>query len=165
MSPKFNADEIFEMTERIETNAIDFYVKAADLHESSGDVAFLRKLAEMERGHLAAFAEMRRQLPDALRQPPDDYPYLKATLYLNLLADAHGGEGGLSQADPLTAGDSLRSILLKAVNMEQRAIAFYLGLKEMVPANRGRGQINRIVAEEQSHIVMLAAELRKLTTA
>jgi len=165
MSPKFNADEVFEMAERIESNAVDFYTKAADLRASGEEAALLRRLAEMERGHLAVFAEMRRQLPDALRQPPDGYPYLKATLYLNLLADAHGGEGVLSQADPLAAGDSLRDLLLKAVKMEQRAIVFYLGLKDMVPENRGRGRIDRIVAEEQSHVVMLATELRKLAPA
>jgi rubrerythrin len=49
--------------------------------------------------------------------------------------------------------------------MEQRAIMFYLELKEMVPANRGRDQIDRIVAEERSHIVVLAEELRQRTPA
>jgi rubrerythrin len=156
---QFNADEVFEMAERVEQNGADFYIKAADIHAGAGDVEFLRRLARMEEDHRKTFAEVRAALPDADRQLPDDYPYLKATLFLNTMADAHGGEGLLSQAIPLTREDTLEQLVLRALHFEEDTILFYLGLKDLVPANRGRDRIDRIIEEEKLHVAILAGEL------
>lgn len=165
MSLKFNADEVLQMAERIEVNGAEFYTKAADLQARKADAAFLRSLARMEYGHRDTFAAMRKALPKAAAEIPADYPFLKATFFLNLLADAHGGEGSLSCVDPLSAKDSLSDILQKAIRLEQQAIVFYLGIREMVPARNGRAKIEEILAEEQSHVVVLTAHLQKLLQA
>ena len=162
MGLKFNAAEVFEMAERIETNGAEFYTKAADLHAGTRDVGFLRRLAKMEYGHRDTFAEMRRRLPASARELPDDYPYLKASLYLGRLADIRGGEGTLSQADPLQASDSLRDIVCKAISLEEKAIAFYAGLRDLVPDGQGKIQVDEIIREEQLHVVILTEELRGL---
>lgn len=162
MSVRFNADEVFQMAERIETHGAEFYTKAADLHADKRDVAFLRRLAKMEYNHRDIFAEMRRRLPATAKKLPDDYPYLKASLYLDEFADTLGGEGTLSMADPLTPSDSLQDILLKAITLEQKAIAFYVGLQDLVPDNRGKKHLEAILSEEQAHVVTLTQELRKL---
>jgi rubrerythrin len=163
MSSAFTADEVFQMAERIEINGAEFYTKAADLHSKTADVAFLRGLAKMEYQHRDTFAAMRKALPKAATELPAEYPFLKATFYLNMLADAHGGEGALSSVDPLTATDTLGDLLRKAIRLEEQAIVFYLGIREMVPANRGREKIDEIIAEEKSHVVILADYLRGLT--
>jgi rubrerythrin len=161
MAMKFNADEVFEMAERVETNGAEFYTRAADLHAKQADVKFLRQMAKMEYDHRDTFAALRKRLPAEARALPDDYPYLKATLFLTRTADILGGEGTLSQADPLSPSDSLAAILRKAILLEQQAIAFYVGLQALVPDNRGRKQVDKILAEEQAHVVILARELRK----
>ena len=160
----FNADEVFGMAERIEQNAADFYTKAACLHAQTSDVQFLNKLAAMELGHRDLFAALRAKLPPASREPPAADPYLKASIYLNSIADAGGGEGTLSNATPLAATDTLIGIVRRGIRMELEAVAFYVGVKEVVPAESGRSQIDRIIAEERGHVVVLADELRKLLT-
>ena len=155
-------DEVFGMAERIEQNAVDFYTKAASLHARTADVAFLKKLAAMEQEHRNRFAAMRAQLPPASRVPPATAPYLHATLYLNTIADAGGGEGTLSNATPLSATDTLVNLVCGAVRMELEAVAFYGAVKEAVPES-ARSQVDLIIAEECAHVVILVAELRKLT--
>ena len=122
----------------------------------------LLRLAKTERDHRDVFATMRRELPASARKLPDEYPYLKATLFLNSLAGTGGGEGVLSNADPLTSEQPLQQILRKGIRMEQTAILFYLGLRDAVPANRGRDKVDRIIAEEKDHLTELTAELARL---
>lgn len=158
----FTADEVFGMAVRIEQNAMDFYTKAADMHAKTADVQFLKRLATLERGHRDTFAAMRTKLPPADRQPPASDPYLKATLFLNLIADAGGGEGALSVVEPLSDTDTLIDIVRRGVRMELEAIAFYVGIKAAVPEEAGRSQVDYIIGEEREHVVVLADELRKL---
>ncbi len=159
---KFNVDQVFEIAERIEGNAAEFYTKAADIHSASSDVAFLRDLAQMELNHQKLFAAWRRALPDLDREPPSDYPYLVASLQLESMAGAHGGEGRLSNAFPLGAEDSLRDVVLAGLRGEERTIVFYHDLRELVPADRGREEMDRIIREEKRHAAVLAAKLAEL---
>ena len=159
---RFNADQVFMMAERVEQNAADFYTKAAALHSATQDVEFLRRLAKTERDHKAVFGAMRKKLPARGKLPPDEYPYLKATLFLNTIADAGAGEGSLSTATPLTKSDSLEDLVRKGIRLEIEAIAFYTGLRALVPVSLGKRRIDTIIAEEQRHMVELAWCLRQM---
>lgn len=165
MSIKYNMDEVLQMAERIEGNAAEFYTKAADLHSSAPDIDFLRSMARMENEHRDIFSALRKRLPAAMRQTPDDYPYLKATLYLNEMADVLGGEGTLSQSDPLTASDSLADLLRRGIGFERQAILFYIGIRELVPENRGKKEVDTIVEMEKQHMVELVQHLERVTQA
>jgi rubrerythrin len=46
-----------------------------------------------------------------------------------------------------------------AVELEKQAILFYLGIKDMVPERLGKDMVERIIKEEQSHVVMLSNRL------
>jgi len=165
MSITFNADEVLAMAERIEENGTTFYRRAAALQPEAPPetIAFLGKLADMEEQHRATFAAMRATLPTDLREQTAFDPYLEAALYLNAMADTHKGEGSLDQTAALTGKESLAEILRIAIGLEEKSILFYLGLREMVPPQLGRQQVDNIIAEEKNHLSTLANELRRLT--
>lgn len=162
MGIKFSADEIFEMALRIEQNGAAFYRKAASLHGKQHECGFLLKLADMEDAHYKVFANMRSRLPEKDKEETAFDPYGEASLYLEAMADSHGGEGAPSAADALTGRESLQDILRTALGLEERSILFYLGIQKMVARRPGAEQIGKIIREEESHVATLMAELKKL---
>lgn len=160
MSIMFNADEVLAMAEDIETSGAAFYRRAASMHKKHAD--FLTDLAKMEDRHQETFAQMRKDLPPRMKEETAFDPYMEATLYLKEMADSHKGEGSPAITASLTGKESLADILQIAVVLEQKSIAFYLGMKAMVSEKLGRGKIDDIVEEEKKHVVVLAAELKKV---
>lgn len=161
MAVMFNADEVLAMAEDIETNGAAFYRKAASMHKKHAD--FLTALAKMEDVHKATFAKMRKALPPRMREETAADPYMEASLYIKDVSDSHKGEGSPAITASLTGRESLIDILQIAVVLEQRSIAFYMGLRDMVSEKLGKGRIDDIVAEEKKHVVVLARELKKVT--
>jgi len=160
MSIRFNADEVLKMAEEIEVNGAKFYRRAAALHKKHA--AFLQKLAKMEDQHKAVFSLMRAKLPETMKEDTAFDPYMEASLYLNSMADSHGGEGAPSAAESLSGKESMEDILLMAVGLEEKSIAFYVGAMDMVPKNLGKAQVQDIITEEKNHVAALVAELKKL---
>ena len=167
MAITFNADEILKMAERAEANGAAFYRRAAELRPSGETEIATRfcQLAEMEDGHQKLFAAMRKDLPDRMREETAADPYMEAKLFLNTMADRHGGEGSPSVVDSLTGEESIEQILQTAIGLEETSIMFYIGLKDMVPTKLGKDHIDEIIGEEKGHIAVLAEELKKATTA
>jgi len=161
MSIRFNADEVLAMAEQIETDGALFYRRAAKMHSGKIRVSFLN-LASMEDDHKATFSSMRKKLSGKLKEGTASDPYLEAELYLQSIASSHGGEGAKTVADVLTGRESVEEILRTAIGLEEKSVVFYLGLREMVPVKLGRDLVDGIIAEEKSHIVTLAAELKKI---
>jgi len=154
MSFEFNADEVFEMAEQIERNGVEFYRSAADT--LAGDPegrSFLIKLAEMEEDHEDVFSEMRASLTNEQRVATVGDPDTDALGYLRALADTR--VFFKKQIDT----SSMVEILKAAITVEKDSIAFYLGMKEMVPARRGKEKIEEIIKEEMDHIRLLSNEL------
>jgi rubrerythrin len=164
MGIQFNADEVFRLAETIETNAAAFYRRAAELRgESEGaDVEIFFRLAAMEEGHRVTFAAMRDELTDRMRDETASDPYLEAHLYVQELGDSHGGEGTKSATASLTGNETVEEILLTAIDLEHKSIAFYVGMQDMVPPKLGRDRIVEIIAEEKDHVAALAGELRNV---
>jgi len=154
MSFQFNADEVFEMAEQIERNGAEFYRQAAD--SVTGDPQgreFLIKLAEMEEDHEDVFAEIRASLTDEQRSATVADPNNDALGYLRSLADTRV----FFKKEIDTS--SMEEILKAAITTEKDSIAFYLGMKEMVPERRGKEKIEEIIREEMDHIRILSGEL------
>jgi rubrerythrin len=162
MTIRFNADEVFEMAERIEINGAKFYRRAAELKGKQDEAAveLLLRLAKMEDQHRQTFAAMRKDLPGAVREETAFDPYLDANLYLAAMADGHPGEGAPSAADALTGKETVPQILRTAVDLEGKSIVFYVGIRDMVPEKLGKDRIDAIIAEEKQHIVALTDALR-----
>jgi rubrerythrin len=157
----FNADEIFEMAIRIESNGAAFYRKAASLQSVTSSRDFLENLATMEDHHKLVFEKMRKRLGDAEKANTVFDPEGELSLYLASMADRHGGEGSPPVADALTGKESMHEIITTAIGLEKKSILFYVGLKDMVPPKYGREKIEEIIREEQRHIVQLNAFLNR----
>ena len=145
MGIKFNANEVLQMAITIEENGAAFYRKAAESKKDSASTDFLLSLADMEDGHAETFKALRAGLSDDEKGETAYDPMNEAVLYLEAMADSHGGEGDPPAAEKLTGKESLADILNIAIGLEKESILFYLGLKEMVPERLGRTRLDDIV--------------------
>jgi rubrerythrin len=155
MAIQFNIDEVFTMAIKIEENAAAFYRRAAGFHEDDAFVPVMRELADMEDEHKRIFTEMRSQVTDSEKQEQTYDPFNEALLYLNTMADFHGGEGSPSVAEKLNGTETIEEIIRTGLDLEKKSILYYLGLKDLVPARLGKDKIDTIIAEEKNHIVQL----------
>jgi rubrerythrin len=162
MLHKFNADEVFEMAIRAEQNGAAFYRKAAALNADKSSVEFLEKLAAMEDAHVKVFAHMRQDLSDREKTQTVYDRYDEGALYLAAATDAHGGEGSPAVADTLTGEETMEQILQIAIELEQKSILFYVGLRDMVPENLGKDRVDKIIEEEKGHVAALMREMQRI---
>jgi len=153
MSHTFSADEILEMAEQIEKNGAAFYRESAESVEDTEARKFLQQLARMEDNHLKTFASMRTQLSDKEKESPTFDPNNEVNLYLGSLADTKV----FFEKEIDTS--SLREIYKAAILAEKDSIAFYIGLKELVPDYLGKDKLDNIIKEEMRHIKILNDKL------
>jgi len=162
MSIRFSADEIFEIAEEIERNGAKFYRKAAEGAADNETRRYLLDMAAMEDGHLQTFTEMRQQLSAAEREVVTFDPENEAALYLDAMADSHGTEGKKSLSEELTGDESIAEIVKIAIRAENDSVVFYSGLRSLVTDAAGKDKVDKIIAEELSHIASLTNKLREL---
>ena len=158
----FNANEIFEMAEKMERNGAEFYRKAAQNASDNQTKQMLLDMADMEDGHLKTFQNMREQLSDQEKGTTVFDPDNQSVLYLQAMADARGYEGKITPTKELTGSETVKEILEIALNSEKEAVVFYFGLKSLVPPKAGRDKIEAIVIEELGHITTLLNKLKSL---
>jgi len=155
MPNKFNMNDIFEIAVRIEKNGAVFYRNAAKKINDEQNKKFLLDLAEMEDDHSVTFSNMQKELKIQETMTTDFDPDDENLAYLKTLADTRIF---LKNDQP---DESLQHILTTAIQTEKDSIAFYLGMKELVPANSGKEKINDIIKEEMNHIKILAEKLKE----
>jgi rubrerythrin len=159
MSFSFNAEEIFEMAEQIERNGARFYRRAAEGNMDSKKRQFLLDLAAMEDDHERAFASMRADLSRENQEKTTFDPEGQAALYLRSMADEHVFDVKADPVELLGGNETLGDILVIAIGMEKDSIAFYLGMKELVPERLGKDRIDDIIKEEMNHLASLSRQL------
>ena len=162
MSITFNADEIFEMAEQIERNGAKFYREAAGKAPDAGMKKMMLDLAVMEEGHEKTFVQMRKELSSKEKEPNVFDPDNEAARYLQTMADFHGTEGKAGPLDKLTGNESMEELLKIALQAEKDSIAFYVGIKGLVPAKSGKDRVEKIIIEEMAHVSSLGAKLQSL---
>ena len=153
MPYEFNAKDIFDMAEQIERNGADFYRKAAQTAVAGQHKDFLLELAEMEDDHEKIFSDMKQQLNRSEATSTVFDPDDQNTLYLKALADTR-----VFFEKPVPESD-MKDILSSAIQTEKDSIAFYLGMKEVVPDSLGKTRLDDIIKEEMGHIRLLADKL------
>lgn len=156
MSFVFNADEIFEMALKIEQNGEKFYRDSAARLTDPEAVRLLLKLADMEVEHQKIFSAMKETLSAADQKAMAFDPNNEAGLYLASLAETKV----FFEKDIDTSG--LEGIYKAALAAEKDSIAFYLGMKELVPVGSGRERLDEIIQEEMGHIRLLGERLTGL---
>lgn len=152
----FNADDVFEMAEKIEINGADFYRNASMNISDPNSKKILEELAAMENEHLKTFSEMRNQLTDKEKQDMVFDPENEAISYLRALADTR------VFFEKKIDTSSMEEILKDAIVAEKDSIVFYLGIKDMVPDEKGKQRVDKIIKEEMGHIRLLSKELVNL---
>jgi len=153
MSHAYSADEIFDMAEQIERNGAKFYRDAAENVSDSETTDFLLMLAKMEDNHLRTFSNMREELSGKETESPTFDPNNEAALYLRSLADSKI----FFKKDIDTS--SLEEVFKAAIDAEKDSIAFYLGMKDLVPGHLGKEKLDEIIKEEMRHIRILNDKL------
>lgn len=162
MGITFNADEVFEMAEEIEHNAARFYREASGKASDAEVKKLMQDLAAMEDGHEKTFAQMRKELSQAEKEPTTFDPENEVAQYLQTLADFHGTEGKVSPTENLTGTESMSEILKIALQAEKNSIAFYVGIKDLVPDKAGKDKIQAIIIEEMAHVSTIGGKLQTL---
>lgn len=153
MPNQFNADDIFEMAVKIEKNGAAFYREAAGKVKEKEHKDFLEELARMEDDHALTFADMKKTLKDDEKTFAGFDPDEENILYLNALADSRVF---FKKEQP---GDDFQKILDAAIQTEKDSIAFYLGMKALVPPKLGQEKLDEIIREEMKHIRILSEKL------
>ncbi len=161
MGIQFNADEIFEIAERMEQNASTYYHKAADRVSYPGARQMFLDLAVWEEGHERTFHELRKFLTENEKEQITFDPYDEGVQYLHALTDESVFDTRQSPLDKVGDEPSFRSIIQFAIGKEKDSIAFYLGMKTMVPGQLGKDKIGQIIHEEMKHVTVLTQKLRE----
>ena len=156
MSFVFNADEIFELALQIEQNGEKFYRDSAKKVKDSEAQDVLDKLADMEIEHQKVFKGMKSALTAADKEAMTFDPNNEAGLYLASLANTKV----FFKKDIDTS--KLEGIFKSALAAEKDSIAFYLGMRDLVPVGSGREKIEEIIKEEMRHIRILGERLTAL---
>ncbi len=162
MGITFNADEIFEMAEQIERNGAKFYREAAEKASDADVKSMLLELATMEDGHETTFANMRKELSEEEKGTTTYDPDNEVAQYLKTVADFHGTEGKVSPTENLTGQESMADILKIALQAEKNSIAFYVGIKDLVPSKAGKDKVQAIIIEEMAHVSTIGGKLHAL---
>jgi rubrerythrin len=166
MAFDFNADEVFEMAEQIETNGAAFYRQAAENIPEEDIRRLFLDLAAMEDEHKKTFAALRARLNKDERSSTVFDPEGESARYLKALADLRvfdrTAEEPFRLDDNLTGSEKLRKVFWGAISREKESIVFYTGLRELVSKKLGRDRINDIIREEMKHLRILSHELGKL---
>ena len=157
---RFNADELFLIAVQIEKNGAAFYRAAADNNASGREL--LLDLAAMEDRHEALFEQMRATFLDASSNGPAFDPEGEAAAYLSTIAGTHVFDKRKEPKNLLKGSESFEEILRIAIGLEKDSIVYYVGLKDLVPTQPDRGQLDEIIREEMRHIILLNKVLSKL---
>lgn len=162
MSVRFNADEIFEMAEQIETNGEKFYRRAAEVVSEPDVRKLVMGLAEAEVQHRKTFADMRSQLVQQEKGGAFLEPDEELSSYLRVWADGHVFDLREDPAKRVTADQSAAGILRTALGMEKDSIVFYLLLKDSTPKKWGQDKIDDIINEELKHVAIISTQISEL---
>lgn len=151
MGMVFAGTEIVELGIQIEINGRDFYNVLVSKSKSPKAKEAFKYLAEAEEKHIAVF----KDILDSVHkyEPKQAYPQ-EYFAYMNALASEHvftKKDKGKEIAKNVK--DDNQAIGL-GIGFEKDSIIFYEGIKKIV-SERDRNIIDKLIAEEQSHLRQL----------
>jgi len=162
MVEKFSADEVFEIAEHLERNGAKFYRKAAEKTQNPEEQKVLKNLAFMEEEHEKIFARLRSEAAAKEKLKPIFDPEGLGALYLHAIADGHVFDLKGDASELISGGETMTEILKNAIVLEKDSIVFYVGIRNALPKDWGREQVERIIDEETGHVIALANRLAVL---
>jgi len=156
MSISFSGSELLTIAIGIERRGIAFY----DIMTRSTKNAIAREvfkyLGDMEREHIRTFQGM---LAEADKYQFLETPAGEYTTYLQALVDSAVFTDDLVTSEMATKVSSDIEAMELAIGAEKDSILFYYEMKDIMP-QRAQPTVNKIIAEEKSHLRQLS-ELKK----
>ncbi len=158
MTISFSGSELISIAIGIEGRGITFY----DVMERSTKNAVARDvfqyLADMERQHIQVFQGM---LGKADEYQPSETDAGEYAAYLQALVDSAVFTDDMVTSQMATKAESDIEAIELAIGAEKDSILFYYEMKEIMP-QRTQPTVNKIIAEEKSHLRGLSELKKKL---
>ena len=161
MAKEFGVDEVLEVAERMERNAVKFYRKAAGLCDDPKISRLFIDLARWERQHARVFTDMRDRLPGPNWQPGryvldlDDRFPTESPLPLVFSDNEYPLNG-------LVGGPTKAEVLRTAIQKEKDTITYYMGLKEFILGHHNIQVVKAVIREENQHVRILMQSLEQI---
>jgi len=152
MSISFSGSELINIAIGIEGRGIVFYDVMAKSTQNDAAREVFNYLADMERGHIEIFKAMLGEA-DKYRFQADDSEQYSA--YLKALVDSAVFSDDLVTSEIAAQAESDSAALELAIQAEKDSILFYYEMKEVMP-QRAQATVNKIIAEEKSHLRQLS---------
>jgi rubrerythrin len=150
------AADAVEMAMGIETSGEAFYRAVAKKAQTLEVRVLFEDLADQEVRHYAAFEKLGKELGDALLMGQEEWEqyqeYLQDTVQSALF---EGPEKALAAAE--TVADEKEAVRM-AMGFEKETILFFYNVRDVVTGGK-QAIIDRIIAEEKSHVRRLAGML------
>ena len=149
------ATDILELAMQLEKSGEAFYRAVAKKLESPETQALFKDLAEQEVKHYEIFAELARTVRDSAPSADDWEEYIG---YVNATVQGaffEGPDKALAEAERVK---DEKEALRMAIGFEKETLLFFYGLRDSV-YGADKPFIDKIVAEEKSHIQRLAGML------
>jgi rubrerythrin len=158
MSISFSGSELINIAIGIEGRGIVFYDVMAKSTQNEAAREVFNYLADMERDHIESFKEMLEEA-DKFQVPADESG--QYTAYLRALVDSAVFSDDLVTSEMAAQAESDAAALELAIRAEKDSILFYYEMKEVMP-QRAQATVNKIIAEEKSHLRQLSELKKKL---
>ena len=160
MSISFSGSELINIAIGIERKGIAFYDIIAKSTDNTSAREIFLSLADMEREHVNIFQDMlaeadKYQVPETYAK---EYP-----AYFQALVDSAVFTDDMATSEMVTKVESDIGAVELAIGGEKDSILFYYGMKEIIPPS-AQSIVNKIIAEEKSHLRQLSELKKRLTT-
>jgi rubrerythrin len=156
MPISFSGSELINIAIGIEGRGIVFYDVMAKSTQNEAAREVFNYLSDMERDHIETFKGMLEEA-DKFQIPADESG--QYTAYLRALVDSAVFSDDMVTSEMAAQAESDTAALELAIRAEKDSILFYYEMKEVMP-QRAQATVNKIIAEEKSHLRQLS-ELKK----
>jgi len=160
MAISFSGSELVDIAIGIEKDGIAFYDVLARSTENAVTREFFQYLVDTERDHIKIFQGMLAeadtwQMPASYAQEYD--AYLRALVNSFVFTKEK-----ISSVEATDADNYIQALEL-AIGAEKDSILFYTGMKEILSPG-AKETLDKIIAEEKSHLKKLSDLKKKLTS-
>ena len=159
MSIAFSISELINIAIGIERRGITFYDIMAKSTDNEVARRAFHRLADMEREHIQIFQGM---LDEADKYQPAEAATEEYIGYLQALVDSAVFTDDVITSEMATQADSDIKALELGISAEKDSILFYYQMRDIMP-DPALTMINKIIAEEKSHLRQLSEIKRGLT--
>ena len=158
MSIVFSSDELINVAISIERRGMTFYDIMAKSTDNDMARAIFEVLANMEREHIEIFENMLDEVDTRQTSETSTQEY---SGYVQALVDDAVFTDDMITSEMATQADSDIKAVELAISAEKDSILFYYEMRDIMP-QKALPIMNKIIAEEKSHLQQLSEVKKKL---